>query len=209
VLGIAGLLYGAFAALAQTDVKKIVAYSSLSHLGLILIAIFSFDPTALDGALVYIVAHGLFNGALFLSLGYLEAREETRSLSRLGGLGANNPRLAGALVIAALAALGLPGLAGFAGELLIITGLYHAGFLIPSILALIPIVIAAAYMLRLYQTAMNGPQRLDLPQRKDLTWIEGLALVPLVAGLILLGIDPGPLFTASGTGTVSVLSALR
>jgi len=208
VLGIAGLLYGAFVALTQTDVKKIVAYSSLSHLGLILIAIFSFDPTALKGALVYIVAHGLFSGALFLSLGYLEAREETRSLSRLGGLGANNPRLAGALVIAALAALGLPGLAGFAGELLIITGLYHAGFLIPSILALVPIVVAAAYMLRLFQTAMNGPQRLDLPQRKDLTWIEGLALVPLVAGLVLLGVDPGPLFTASGTETVSV-SALR
>jgi NADH-quinone oxidoreductase subunit M len=209
VLGIAGLLYGAFAALAQTDVKKIVAYSSLSHLGLILIAIFSFDPTAIKGALVYIVAHGLFSGALFLSLGYLEAREETRSLTRLGGLGATNPRLAGALMIAALAALGLPGLAGFAGELLIITGLNHAGFVIPAILALIPIVLAAAYMLRLFQTAMNGPQRLDLPQRKDLTWIEGLALVPLVAGLVLLGINPGPLLTSNGTETVSVVSALR
>jgi NADH-quinone oxidoreductase subunit M len=209
ILGIAGLLYGAFAALTQTDVKKIVAYSSLSHLGLMLIGIFSFDPTALKGVLVYIIAHGLFSGALFLALGYMEAREETRSLTRLGGLGANNPRLAGALIIATLAALGLPGLAGFAGELLIITGLYHAGFVVPALLALIPIVIAAAYMLRLFQTAMNGPQRLDLPQRKDLTWIEGLALVPLVAGLIVLGVNPAPLLNSNGTETVSVVSTVH
>ena len=209
VLGLGGLLYGAFVALAQPDVKRIVAYSSLSHLGLILIAIFSFDPTALKGALVYIVAHGLFSGVLFLALGYLETREETRSLVRLGGLGAGNPRLAGALVIGALAALGLPGLAGFAGEFLIITGLYHAGFVIPALLALIPIVLAAAYMLRLYQTVMNGPPRLDLPQRKDLTWVEGLALVPLVAGLVLLGINPAPLLTANATETVSVVSSLH
>jgi NADH-quinone oxidoreductase subunit M len=117
--------------------------------------------------------------------------------------------LAGALIIATLAALGLPGLAGFAGELLIITGLYHAGFVVPALLALIPIVIAAAYMLRLFQTAMNGPQRLDLPQRKDLTWIEGLALVPLVAGLIVLGVNPAPLLNSNGTETVSVVSTVH
>ncbi|MGB8264958.1 MAG: NADH-quinone oxidoreductase subunit M [Candidatus Velthaea sp.] len=208
-LGIAGLLYGAFVALAQTDVKRIVAYSSLSHLGLILVAIFSFDPLALKGALVYIIAHGLFSAALFLALGYVEVREETRSLTRLGGLGTNNPRLAGALMLAALAALGLPGLAGFAGELLILTGVYHAGFVIVSLIALVPIVIAAAYMLRLFQTTMNGPERLDLPQRKDLTWVEGIALVPLVLGFILLGVNPGPLLHADWTEPVSVVSAVR
>jgi NADH-quinone oxidoreductase subunit M len=191
-LGLIGLLYGALIALTQTDAKQIVAYSSLSHLGLMLIGIFSFDPLAISGTVVYIVAHGLFSAALFLVLGYVEVREETRSLQRLGGLAFENPRLGGALMIAALAALGLPGLAGFAGELLILSGLYHAGFGIAALLALIPIVIAAAYMLRLFQGIMNGPKVADLPERRDLSWSEGFALAPLMIGFVLLGIDPAP-----------------
>jgi NADH-quinone oxidoreductase subunit M len=191
-LGLISLLYGAFTSLTQVDAKRIVAYSSLSHLGLMLIAIFSFNPLAIAGALVYIVAHGLFSAALFLVLGYVEAREETRSLQRLGGLAFENPRLGGALMLAALAALGLPGLAGFAGELLILAGLYVAGFGIVALVALIPIVIAAGYMLRLFQSIMNGPKVPDLPERRDLSWLEGLALAPLVIGFILLGVDPGP-----------------
>ena len=194
-LGVIALLYGAFAALVQTDVKRIVAYSSLSHLGLILLAVFSFNPIALRGALVYIIAHGLFSAALFLVLGYIEEREETRSLLRLGGLGRDNPRIAGAFCIAALAALGLPGLAGFAGEIVILTGLYQSGNIAPAILALVPIVLAAAYMLRLFQTVMNGPQIADLPVRRDLTLAEGLALVPLLAAIVLIGVNPHMLTT--------------
>jgi NADH-quinone oxidoreductase subunit M len=158
---------------------------------LMLIAIFSFDPLAVAGTVVYIVAHGLFSAALFLALGYVEVREETRSLDRLGGLAYDNPRLAGALMLAALAALGLPGLAGFAGELLILAGLYHAGFGLVALVALIPIVIAAGYMLRLIQGIMNGPKVADLPERRDLSWPEGLALAPLVIGLVVLGVNPG------------------
>jgi NADH-quinone oxidoreductase subunit M len=193
VLALISLLYGGLAALAQDDIKRVVAYSSLSHLGLIILAIFSFNSIALAGAVVYIIAHGLFSAALFLILGWVEAREGTRSLARLGGLGAHNPRLAGALVIAALAALGLPGLCGFAGELLILTGLYKAGDVWPAVVALIPIVLAAAYMLRLFQGTMNGPEVPDLPTRSDLSWLEGLALAPLVAAIVLLGVDAGPL----------------
>jgi NADH-quinone oxidoreductase subunit M len=191
-LGLISLLYGAFTSLAQTDAKRIVAYSSLSHLGLVLIAIFTFDPLAIAGAVVYIVAHGLFSAALFLALGYVEEREETRSLDRLGGLAYGNPRLGGALLFGALAALGLPGLAGFAGELLILTGIYQAGYGIVALVALVPIIIAAAYMLRLFQGIMNGPKVADLPERRDLTWIEGIALAPLVLGFILLGVNPAP-----------------
>jgi NADH-quinone oxidoreductase subunit M len=159
-------------------------------LGLILIAIFSFNPIALAGAAVYIIAHVLFSAAGFLTLGYIEEREETRSLAHLGGLAFDNPRLSGALMITALAALGLPGLAGFAGEILILTGVYVAGYWWAALIALIPIVIAAGYMLRLFQTIMHGPKRADLPERADLTWNEGFALAPLVAGLALLGINP-------------------
>jgi NADH-quinone oxidoreductase subunit M len=195
VLGAISLLYGAFTALVQTDAKRLVAYSSLSHLGLIIIAIASFNSIALQGALIYMVAHGLFSAALFLILGYVESREETRSLTRLGGLGAQNPRLAGALCIAALAALGLPGLAGFAGEIVILTGVYQAGWIWGVIVALVAIVLASAYMLRLYQGIMNGPQVADLPVRPDLSWIEGIAVAPLVVALVLLGVNPHALTT--------------
>jgi len=190
VLALISLLYGAFAALTQTDSKRVVAYSSLSHLGLIILAIFSFNGVALQGAIAYMIAHGLFSAALFLILGYVEEREETRSLTRLGGLGKTNPRLAGAFTIATLAALGLPGLAGFVGELIILSGVVRAGNLWPAIVALVPIVIASAYMLRLLQDIFNGPEVPDLPERRDLTWIEGIAVAPLLAALVVLGVNP-------------------
>lgn len=193
VIGLIAMLYGAFIALVQDDAKRIIAYSSLSHLGLILVGIFSFNTLAIVGAGVYIIAHGLFSAASFLVMGYVEEREGTRSLSRLGGLMANNPRLAGALTLSILAALGLPGLAGFAGELLILSGVFSAGLWLVALIALVPIVLAAAYMLRLYQDVMNGPKVPDLPERPDLGWAEGLALAPLVAGFVLLGIDPYPI----------------
>ncbi len=195
VLGVISMLYGAFVALVQSDVKRIVAYSSLSHLGLIVVAIATFNAVALQGAVLYIIAHGLFTAAIFLTLGYVEEREETRSLVRLGGLGAKNPRMAGALCIAALAALGLPGLAGFAGELIIISGIFQSGLIWVSIVALIPIVLAAAYMLRLYQGVMNGPEVADLPERRDLTWIEGLAVAPLIAALVAVGVAPAAILS--------------
>ena len=193
VLGAVSLIYGASIALVQNDAKRVVAYSSLSHLGLIVIAIASGSHLAIQGALVYIIAHGLFSAALFLVLGYVEEREDTRSLLRLGGLGWKNPRLAGALCIAALAALGLPGLAGFVGELVILIGVYQAGYVWPVIVALIGIVLAAAYFIRLYQDVMNGPEADDVPVRPDLTWVEGLAVTPLLAALVVLGVDPAPL----------------
>ncbi len=195
VLGVISLLYGAFVAVTQNDAKRVVAYSSLSHLGLIVVALASLNATALQGALIYMIAHGLFSAALFLVLGFVESREETRSLVRLGGIGATNPRLAGALCIAALAALGLPGLAGFVGELIILTGIFQAGLTWAAILALIPIVLASAYMLRLFQGIMNGPQVPDLPVRRDLGWLEGLALAPLVLALVVLGVNPHALTT--------------
>ncbi len=192
VLSLIALFYGALAALVQDDTKRVVAYSSLSHLGLIVLAIFSFNAVALAGAVVYMIAHGLFSAGLFSVMGEVELREDTRLLSRLGGLGARNPKLAGGLTIVALAALGLPGLCGFAGEILILTGLFQAGYLWAVVLALVPIVIAAAYMLRVVQGVMNGPELEDLPQREDMTPLELWALAPLVMAIVLLGVDPAP-----------------
>ena len=199
VLSLISLLYGAFIALTQTDAKRVVAYSSLSHLGLIVLAIVSLNTVALEGALVYIVAHGLFSAALFLIIGFVEDREGTRSLRRLGGLGAWNPKLAGAFTIAALAALGLPGLAGFAGELVILTGVLKAGLFWPAMIALVPIVLASAYMLRLLQDVINGPAVENLPQRRDLSWREGLAVAPLLAALVVLGVNPHSVIASLAT----------
>jgi NADH-quinone oxidoreductase subunit M len=212
VLGLIGLVYGALIALVEDDAKRVVAYSSLSHLGLIVVAIFSFDPVALGGAVVYIVAHGLFSAGLFLVLGEIESREETRLISRLGGLAARNPRLAGGMVIVTLAALGLPGLAGFAGELLILSGVYRAGYVWPAVIGLVPVVLAAAYMLRLFQGIMHGPEVADLPQRPDMSALEMLALAPLVIAIVLLGVNPGPVAASvrqAVSNSASVASLLR
>jgi NADH-quinone oxidoreductase subunit M len=204
IAALVSLFYGAAIALVQTDVKRIVAYSSLSHLGLIFLAIFSGTPVAIGGALAYIVAHGLFSAALFLVLGYIEEREGTRDLLHLGGLGRTNPKLAGAFTIAALAALGLPGLAGFVGEIVILAGVFQAGYFWPALAALIPIVAASAYMLRLLQEAINGPVRPELPKRRDLTAIEGLALAPLLAALVVMGVYPAPVIHSARTPATAV-----
>ena len=196
VLGVVSLVYGAVAALVQNDAKRVVAYSSLSHLGLIAIAIAIGTPLALQGAVVYLVAHGLFSAALFIVAGFVEEREGTRSLNRLGGLGKRSPRLAGAFCIACLAALGLPGLAGFAGELIMLIGIYQGGALWPAIVGLVAIVLASAYFLRLYQGIMNGPETVDLPIRADLTWAEGLAVAPLLCALLVFGVQPHALLAA-------------
>ena len=151
----------------------------------------------------------MFSAGLFTVLGEIESREETRSLARLGGLAARNPRLAGGFVIVVLAALGLPGLAGFAGEILILTGVYQAGYGWAVAIALIPVVLAAAYMLRLFQGIMHGPEIADLPQRPDMTPLEMLALAPLVIAIVLLGVAPGAV-AASGTAAAyaSILPAV-
>jgi NADH:ubiquinone oxidoreductase subunit 4 (subunit M) len=129
-------------------------------------------------------------------------------------LGKVNPKLAGAFTIAALAALGLPGLAGFVGELVILTGVFKNGYFWPALVALIPIVIASAYMLRLLQDIINGPERPDIPHRRDLTWIEGLAVAPLLAALVVLGVYPHAVLSAATTfaapsGSAQVSSTLR
>lgn len=206
-LGAFSILYGAFVALVQNDAKRIVAYSSLSHLGLIVVAIVAFQPLALAGAALYIVAHGLFSAALFLALGFVEEREGTSLLSRLRGLGRDNPRLSGALCIGALAALGLPGLAGFAGEIAILIGVYQSGLVWVTAIALAGIVLASAYVLRMFQDVMNGPVSPDLPVRPDLTWREGLAIAPLAAALILLGVNPHAVLTASSAQSPPVATA--
>ena len=158
VLAVIGIVYGAFTALGQRDMKTLVAYSSLSHLGLVLLAFFAFDLTSVAASLVMIVSHGLISAALFLVLGFIEERSGTRDLDAFGGLAARAPRLQAIMLIAAMALLGLPGLSGFSGEFLILIGSWQTQPVISAI-SLIAIMLASAYTLRLFQAAMHGPNR--------------------------------------------------
>ena len=193
VLALISIVYGAFAALGQSDMKTLVAYSSLSHLGLVLLALFAFDVTSGAASILMIVSHGVISAALFLMLGFIEERVRTRELFAFGGLAAQAPRLQALLLIAAMGALGLPGLSGFAGEFLILIGSWQTQPLITA-LSLIAIVIASAYMLRLYQAAMHGPLRVSASATSaglELRPRETLLVAPLLAAIVVLGIWPG------------------
>ena len=187
--GIVSVLFGALLALAADDARRLLAYSSVSHLGLVAVAFVTLNATAITGGVIQIVAHGLFSAALFLFVGMLEERlGGPVRLSELGGLARRAPALAGGLTLLAMAALGLPGLAGFPGELLMIIGIYHYSVWIAALGAL-GLVIAAVYMLRLIQLVLHGPGRLAPP---DLRAAERWLLAPLAALLVVLGVYPNP-----------------
>lgn len=190
--GAAGVVYGAILAFGQTDLKRLVAYSSVSHLGFVLIGIFAWNDLALQGALMGMLAHGLSTGALFVLVGSLQERTQTRQIDRLGGLWATIPRLGGVALFFALASLGLPGLGDFVGEFLVLQGTYHA-HLIVAIVAAIGILTSTLYALRLVQGAFHGPnvQGWRLP---DVFPRELLAFVPMIGLLVWLGIYPQPIF---------------
>jgi len=191
VLAVISIVYGAFTSLGQRDMKMLVAYSSLSHLGFVLLALFAFDVTSVGASLVMIVSHGLISAAVFLIAGFVEERSGSRDLDVFGGLAAHAPRLQAMMLIAAMALLGLPGLSGFAGEFLILIGSWQTQPVITAI-SLIAIVVASAYTLRLFQAAMHGPERLpDARTYGDLRPREMLLVAPLLAAIVFLGVWPG------------------
>jgi NADH-quinone oxidoreductase subunit M len=191
VLAVISIVYGAFTALGQRDMKTLVAYSSLSHLGLVLLAFFAFDLTSISASLVMIVSHGLISAAMFLLVGFIEERSGTRDLDAFGGLAARAPRLQAVMLIAAMALLGLPGLSGFSGEFLILIGSWQTQPVITAI-SLIAIVLASAYALRLFQAAMHGPERVPGERSYgDLRPRELLIVAPLLAAILFFGVWPG------------------
>jgi NADH-quinone oxidoreductase subunit M len=211
-IALINIIYGALVALAQTDLKKLVAYSSIGHMGFVLLgvaaaakaippgvspqekAIFlNAQVTALNGAVWEMLAHGLITGALFLLVGIVYERAHTRQLDQFGGLGAVVPQYAGVLVFMAMASLGLPGLAGFLGEFLTLSG----GFVVfgwKGGLAVIGIVVTAAYLLWMVQRIVLGPLNEKYRNMPDLTPAEKwVALAPLVILVLLMGVYPSPI----------------
>ena len=193
LIGVISLIYGALVALGQRDMKTLVAFSSLSHLGLVWLALFAFDITSVSAGILMLVSHGLIAGLLFLLMGFIEERVGTRDLMQFGGLALRAPRLQALMLIATMAALGLPGLSGFAGEFLILIGTWQTQPAFTAV-ALLTVVLSAAYMLVLFQHSMHGPLRLpkgDAALPLELRPRELALVAPLIVAIFFLGIWPG------------------
>ncbi len=195
ILGVAGILYGAVAAFAQADAKRLVAYSSVSHLGFALLGIYTGTPLALLGAVVVLLAHGLSTGGLFFVVGILQERFHTRRLDELGGLWSSVPRLGGMTLVLALASLGLPGLANFVGEFLVLTGTFAVNRP-AAVVAAVGFVLSAIYSLWLVCRLFQGPARSPV-RASDVGAREMVALGVLIAVLIWIGLYPQPVLNAA------------
>jgi NADH-quinone oxidoreductase subunit M len=191
VLAVIGIVYGAVVALIQTDVKRLVAYSSVSHLGFVVLGIFAGTVQGMTGGVIQMVNHGLSTGALFLLVGMLYDRTHTRDLGRLGGLASRTPVFAGFFLLVALSSLGLPGLNGFVGEFLILLGTFDASRLL-AVVGSIGVVLSAVYLLWAYQRAMHGPLPAHLEDTPDVSPREYAVLVPVVAAIVAIGVFPKP-----------------
>ena len=191
-LGVIGVLYGAVLAFGQTDLKRLVAYTSVSHLGFALIGIFAWNAIALQGVLIVMIAHGISTGALFMLVGGLQERTHTREMDRLRGLWATVPVMSGTVMFFAMASIGLPGLGDFIGEFLTLLGAYRVSLGV-TIAAVIGILISTLYALKVIQRAFHGPNTHEwsLP---DLGKRELAMMVPMMLILLWIGLYPQPLF---------------
>ena len=212
ILAIIGIIYGAIVSFAQTDVKKLVAYSSVSHLGFVMLGIFSFTPQGIQGAVLQMINHGLSTGALFLMIGFIYERRHTREMDQFGGLWKILPVYGTLMLIVSLSSMGLPGLNGFVGEFTILLGTWQSGdggvlgSYWYAALAAIGVILAAIYILTMFQRMFMGETRneenkhlLDLSERE--LWV----IVPLIIFIFVIGLYPNPFFEAMRSSVDGVL----
>ncbi|GAA2275019.1 MULTISPECIES: NADH-quinone oxidoreductase subunit M [Kitasatospora] len=192
VLSLIGIVYGALLAVGQKDIKRLVAYASISHFGFIIMGIFAFTSQGQSGATLYMVNHGISTAAWMLVAGFLISRRGSRLISDFGGVQKVAPVLAGTFLIGALATLSLPGMAPFVSEFLVLVGTFSRYPAI-GVIATIGIVLAALYALLLYQRTMTGPVKAGVEGMADLRLRELLVVAPLVALTLFLGVYPKPL----------------
>ncbi|MER5733007.1 NADH-quinone oxidoreductase subunit M [Streptomyces sp. NPDC002138] len=192
VLALISIVYGALLAVGQRDIKRLVAYASISHFGFIILGIFAMTSQGQSGATLYMVNHGLSTAALMLVAGFLISRRGSRLIADYGGVQKVAPVLAGTFLIGGLATLSLPGLAPFVSEFLVLVGTF-ARYPVVGIIATFGIVLAALYTLVLYQRTMTGPLKEEVRAMPDLRLREVLVVAPLIALLIGLGVYPKPL----------------
>ncbi|HJS25840.1 MAG TPA: NADH-quinone oxidoreductase subunit M [Actinomycetota bacterium] len=191
VLAVIGIVYGAVVAMMQTDIKRLVAYSSVSHMGFVILGIFTFTVEGTSGAVMQMVNHGLSTGLLFFVVGMLYERTHTRDISEMGGLAKVTPWIAAAFLVATLSSIGLPGLNNFVGEFLVILGSFGADRVLGAI-AVSGVVLSAIYMLWAYQRTFQGSEP-EAERRRgliDMVPREIAAVVPVVAAMLVLGVAP-------------------
>jgi NADH-quinone oxidoreductase subunit M len=210
-LGCIGIVLGAFAAWWQSDIKRMIAYSSVSHLGFMVLGLFALREEALQGAMFQNLGHGLSTGALFLIFGIIYDRTHTRALSEYGGLADQNGRLALLFVFATMASIGLPGLPGFVGEFLILTGTFMTSPVF-ALIGMSGVLLGAIYMLVLVRKLVWGPKGSTFANGQhaiNLTWTEWAAVVPLAIAMLVLGLQPQFLIARAAPSITTILSGLR
>jgi NADH-quinone oxidoreductase subunit M len=205
-LAVIGIVYGAWVSTVQPDIKKLVAYSSVSHLGFVMLGLFTLTAQGLVGGIIQMVNHGLSTGALFLLVGMIYERRHTRLIADFGGLWSVMPAFSAILLIVSLSSLGLPGLNGFVGEFLILVGTFQVNRT-AAVLATTGIIFAAVYMLWMYQRVIFGEVTREENRRlSDLTAREWAVLLPVVLFIVWIGVYPAP-FTGMTEASVQALIA--
>ncbi len=208
VLSVIAILYASLVAWRQTDMKKLIAYSSVAHMGFVTLGIFSFTEVGVQGAIYQMISHGLISGALFLIVGVLYDRMHTREIDAYGGLVGRMPIFAGLFMLFTMANVGLPGTSGFVGEILTMVGTFQASTWAAAGAAL-GVIFSAVYMLTLYRRVVFGPMTNPaLEGIKDVSTKELITLVPLAIGTIILGIMPNLIFDVTRASTLHALAKL-
>jgi len=208
VLSVIAIIYASLVAWRQTDMKKLIAYSSVAHMGFVTLGIFSFTEIGVQGAVYQMISHGLISGALFLIVGVLYDRMHTREIAAYGGLVKKMPIYAGLFMLFTLANVGLPGTSGFVGELLTMVGTFQASTWAASG-AVLGVILSAVYMLSLYRRVMFGPMTNPaLEGIQDVNAKEMITLIPLAAGTIILGVMPNLIFDITRESTLHALAKL-
>ena len=208
VLAVIGVVYGAVVAIGQTDIMRLIAYTSISHFGFIILGIFVMTTQGQSGSTLYMVNHGISTAAVFLIAGFLIARRGTRSIAAYGGVQKVAPALAGTFLVAALATLSLPGLAPFISEFLVLLGTFNRYWLAAAF-GSTALVLSSIYMLWLYQRVMTGPVAQGNDRIRDLVPREVVVVGPLIALLLVLGVYPKPVLDIINPAVGHTMTTIR
>jgi NADH-quinone oxidoreductase subunit M len=209
VLSVIGIGYGALVAMVQTDIKKLVAYSSVSHLGFVVLGIFAMNEQGMQGAVIQMVNHGISTGALFLLVGMIYERRHTREIADFGGLAKTVPAFSAVFMIATLSSIGLPGLNGFVGEFLILLGAYQANIVF-GVIATSGVVLAAVYMLWMFQRVVWGEVKHEANSRlSDLSVREWLVMGPLMVLMIWIGVYSQPFMSRTAVSSKHLIRTVQ